>query len=124
MIKTIAAGQGLTVSGNMSWPYIYNNNNPIVGSMRYDGQTQSIMVFDGSSWIQFNTSYPLIELSPDVHELLMWVKQKRDREESIKELALSNSSIADASRKLNLAKEQLDILVALTDNDKNNGDLS
>jgi len=108
----------------MSWPYIYNNNNPEVGSMRYDGQTRNIMVFDGNNWIQLSTSYPLIEISPDVHELLMWVKQKRDREERIKELANSNSSIADANRKLNLAKEQLDILVALTDNHKNNGDLS
>jgi hypothetical protein len=124
VIKNISAGQGLTVTGNMSWPYIYNNNNPEVGSMRYDGQTRNIMVFDGNNWIQLSTSYPLIEISPDVHELLMWVKQKRDREERIKELANSNSSIADANRKLNLAKEQLDILVALTDNHKNNGDLS
>ena len=119
MIKSIAAGQGLSVSNSTgSWPYFnnYNNSNSLAGTIKYDGQTQNIMVYDGTQWLNVPSNYPMIELSPDVHELLQWVKQKRDHDHKIKELAMKNDSVADALRQINMAKEQLDILVALSDN--------
>lgn len=120
MIKSIAAGQGVTVSNaTSSWPYFNNyNNNSLVGTVKYDGQTQNIMVYDGTQWLTVPSYYPMVELSPDVHELLQWVKQKRDYDYKIKELAMKNNSVADALHQMNVAKEQLDMLVALSDNHK------
>jgi len=77
MIKNITGGQGVTVSNSStSWPYFQNhNNNPLTGTIKYDGQTQNIMVYDGSTWQTLPSSYPLIQLSPDVHELLQWANK-------------------------------------------------
>lgn len=120
MIKSIAGGQGVVVSNSTSsWPYFQNyNNNSVVGTIRYDGSTQNIQVYDGNIWHTLSNLFPMIELSPDIHELLQWTKAQRDRDFKIKELALKNTSVADAKKQLDMAKEQLDILVALSDNNK------
>ena len=120
MIKAITGGQGITVSNSStSWPYFQNyNNNSVSGTVKYDGQTQSFMVYDGTMWQSLPSSYPLIEMSPDVHELLQWAKQKRDQEYKIKDLMLQYPTLADAKNQLDKAKEQFDILVALVNNNE------
>lgn len=122
MIKSITGGQGVTVSNSSpSWPYFQTyNNNPLAGTIRYDGTTQNFMVYDGSTWQTLPTLYPLIELSPDVHELLQWAKQKRDQEYNLKELVNKYPTLEDAKKQLDKAKEQFDILATMLEN-KTNG---
>lgn len=122
MIKSIAGGQGISVTNTgISWPFFQTyNNNPLTGTVRYDGQTQNLMVYDGISWHVLTTPYPLIELSPDVHELLQWAKQKRDQEYNLRELVNKYPTLEDAKKQLDKAKEQFQILAIMLEN-KTNG---
>lgn len=118
MIKSIAGGQGVAVSNASSnWPFFQNHtNNSLAGSVRYDGNTQNFQVFDGAHWITISTMYPMIELTPDVHELLQWAKKKRDQEYKLNDLIRQYPLLRSSKDKLDLAKEQLDILLALVQN--------
>jgi hypothetical protein len=111
MIKNIVGGQGIIVSGSYtSQPYI-NMSNPSAGMVRYNGS--NFEVYDGGSWMTLHSSYPVIELSPDIHELLQWAKLKRDYEFKIKTMIDQHPELEDAGRNLKKAQEQFDLLLAL-----------
>lgn len=120
MIKSITGGQGITVTNSpLQWPYFQHNNNSVAGTIKYDGQTQNFLVYDGVSWQTLHASFPLVELSPDVHELLQWAKQKRDQEYKIKDIIRKYPMLEDAKQQLDKAKEQFDILAIMLENKAN-----
>lgn len=120
MIKNLFSQDGVEVMYNnsSSWP-TFNPGLPSSGQLRYNGQTQNFEVYDGYGWTIIYNSMPHIKLSTEVNELLQWAKQKRDQENKIKELALSNSTIADAKKNLDMAQEKLDVILALCQNTSN-----
>jgi len=116
MITGIAGGQGIAVtSGNLSAPYI-DSSRPSAGMMRYIGS--NIEVYDGSGWIILSNSYPTIQLTPDVHELLQWAKQKRDEEYRIKELIREHPTLAAALEIVKDAQSKFDMLAVLVQDPK------
>lgn len=118
MIKGISGGQGIQISGgNALLPYI-NMGNQSAGLVRYNGNSQSFEVYDGVSWYSMSNSYPCVELSPDVHELLQWAKRKRDEECRLKELVQQYPVLLDAKKEIDKAQSQFDMLVTLVNRQK------
>lgn len=119
MIKTINAGTGLTVQNSYTtWPQFYNNNssNPLIGQVKYNGSSQTFEVYDGTSWLMMNSSYPTVELSGEVQSVLTWARAKMAEEYRIKELAAKHPSVADALEAVKQAEEQVKVVAALVDN--------
>ncbi len=121
MIKGINTGTGVQVSGGYTtWPSFYHNasstGNTLVGQVRYNGSSQNLEVYDGTSWLMMASSYPTIELSPDVQSVLNWAKMKMAEEARIRELAAKHPAVAEALRAVEQAEEQVRIVAALVDN--------
>lgn len=111
MIKGIAGGQGIVVSGgSLSQPYI-DSTRSSAGMVRYI--SNNLEVYDGSTWQIIGSSYSMIELTPDVHELLQWAKAKRDEEYRIKELVRENPTLAAAQEAVQTAQSKFDMLAVL-----------
>ena len=118
MIKAISAGPGLQVdNGYTSWPTFYNNstasNNTLVGQVRYNGANQNMEVYDGMTWMTMNSSYPTINLSPDVQATINWARAKMAEESRLENLAKDNPTLRDALDALRQAEEQVRIVAAL-----------
>ena len=117
MIKgfnTGTTGGYLHVNGHNYTPHISPNaNNPSTGMLRVNGSNYE--VFDGSSWQQFGT-YADISLSQAAIAALDWCQRKMTEEAKIKELCDKSPTVADAYEKYNRAKEQLEVVLTLTDN--------
>lgn len=95
MIKNITGGQYIDVmSGNSSYPYV-NMSNPSAGMMRYNGNNQSLEVYDGSSWMTISGNYSKVDLNNDAKELLEWARAKRAEENYLKNEAERNPTIKD-----------------------------
>ena len=56
-----------------------------------------------------------IMLTPEADIILEWAAKKMKEEQRIQELAKNNPTIADAVDTVNRAKEQLDMILLLTD---------
>lgn len=106
-------GQGINVVGSSyNTPYI-DMSRPSSGMVRYNGSSNNLEIYDGSAWIQMSSSFPTIELSYEVQQLLEWARQKRDNELRLKELSVDSPALQDAIATLKKAQEQVEILAAL-----------
>ena len=118
MIKSINGSNGITISGGYStWPQFYNNstaaNNTLVGQVRYNGSSQNMEVYDGTTWLTMSSGYPTVELSSDVQAVVNWARAKMMEEARILELAAKHESVADALQAVARAQEQVRIVAAL-----------
>lgn len=118
MIKGINTGPGLQVSnGYASWPQFYNSvqttGNSLIGTVRYNGSSQNLEVYDGNSWMIMTSSYPTVELSGEVQSILNWAKVKMVEEARLQQLAQDNATLKDALDALRRAEEQVKIVAAL-----------
>jgi hypothetical protein len=98
MIKHINSSSRYTVvQGGTTIP-TYINNVPgymNVGDVRYNTQMQRLEVYDGQMWIEINTGYASVGLTPDDEMALDWVMKKRSEDLALEQLAKSNTTIAD-----------------------------
>lgn len=120
MIKGINTGTGLQVNnGYTTWPQFYNSmqntGNSLIGSVRYNGSSQNLEVYDGNSWLIMSASYPTVELAPHVQAVVVWAQTKMAEEARIKELAAKHPAVADALEAVARAEEQVRIVAALVD---------
>jgi hypothetical protein len=112
MIRNITPGPGINISGNVyNAPYYIDTTKPSAGLVRYQGG--NFEVFDGSSWLPLQSSYPMIELDGVTQEAVAWVKRKMVEEKRLEELAKSHPAVADAIDAVRLAEKQLKTVVAL-----------
>ena len=107
MIKSIASGVGVKVSGgDSSFPYVpMNHENPIQGMIRVWGS--DLQVFNGSSWTVMPTSYASVTLDEYALDLLDWVRMKKKEEEILISLPNDNPAVKLARQNVNLAKQAL-----------------
>jgi hypothetical protein len=114
MIKGLAGTHGVTVSGgNTSVPYVNQNiNNPMQGMLRINGT--DMQVFDGSNWLNMNTSYATVGLDTDMQDLLQWARKKRDEENEWYNLASSSEAVRIALEQLEQAKTRLELTAILS----------
>ena len=120
MIKNITTGAGLQASSSYSnWPSFYNTisgtGNNLLGQVRYNGTSQNLEVYDGSSWLTLTSSYPTIELASHVQAVVAWAQTKMAEETRLKELAAKHPSVADALAAVDQAQEQVRIVAALVE---------
>jgi hypothetical protein len=113
MIRNITGGQGIHVSGSVyNAPYI-DTTRASAGMVRY--VNGNLEVYDGSSWLPLQSSYPQIELDGVTVEVVQWVKQKMIEEKRLLELAQTHPTVADALAAQRRAEEVVRITVALCD---------
>jgi hypothetical protein len=108
MIKGITGGRYLNViNGSPATTHIGNySNQPGLGNVRYNPNSQNIEICDGNSWQIMNTSYATVELDYEARELLDWAREKRNEDLKLKELLEKHPAVRDL-------KEKLDVTVAL-----------
>jgi hypothetical protein len=86
MIKEINVGKYLSVSGGQSsMPYI-SPGSMGAGMLRWNSNTNSMEVNDGSIWKQIGMNYATLELSSEAITILNWAKKKMDEENQLDEL--------------------------------------
>ena len=95
-------------------PYI-NMGAPSSGMMRYNGNTQSIEVFDGSSnvWLQMQGKNVDIQLSGQIQSVVAWAQLRMTEESEWEKLAKTNDAVKIALENMKKAKQQLDITAKL-----------
>jgi hypothetical protein len=117
MIATITAnGNSLlwVSTGGSTMPYI-NMNAPSSGMMRWNGNNNSIEVFDGSTnlWQQMYGKTADIQLSPQIQAVINWANLKMAEESEWEKLAKTNDAVKIALENMKKAKQQLDITAKL-----------
>ena len=114
MIKGLLGDQGITVSGgDTSVPYVYpNTTNPMTGMMRVWGT--DTQVFDGSSWLNMNSSYATVSLDPESQVLLDWARRKMVEEQDLPSLMEKHPGLKDA-------KDRFEVMLALVKEHKDQG---
>ena len=113
MIRTITSGAGIHVSGSVyNAPYI-DTTRASAGMVRYIGG--NFEVYDGSSWLPLQSSYPQIELDSMTLEAVQWVRRKMEEEKRMLELAKKHPTVADALLARDRAEDAVKIAVALCD---------
>jgi hypothetical protein len=113
MIRNITSGPGITVSGSVyNAPYI-DTTRASAGMVRYIGG--NLEVYDGSSWLPLQSSYPTIELDSETWEIVRWAQNRMVEEERMLELAKNHPTVADALATRERAEEAVRIAVALCD---------
>jgi hypothetical protein len=81
--------------------------------VRYIGG--NLEVYDGSSWLPLQSSYPTIELDGITQEALQWTRRRMEEEKRMLELAKTHPTVADALAAQQRAEEAVRIAVALCD---------
>ena len=113
MIKGLMGDAYVNVSGgDTSLPYVtQNTNNPIQGIIRVNGNL--LETFDGTRWIQINSSYATVSLTATCQAAMNWVIDKMTEEQKMKALAEQHPAIADLVAAVDNAQEQLRMTAAL-----------
>jgi hypothetical protein len=81
--------------------------------VRYIGN--NLEVYDGSSWLPLQSSYPTIELDGMTVEVVQWARRRMEEETHMMELARNHPTVADALAARERAEEAVRIAVALCD---------
>ncbi len=114
MIKGLRGDQGITVSGgDTAVPYInQNTTNPMTGMMRVWGS--DLQVFDGSSWLNMNSSYATVSLDSELQVLLNWGRRKMLEEQDLQSLMEKHPGLKDT-------KDRYEVMLALVREHKDQG---
>jgi hypothetical protein len=117
MIKAIhSSGRYIQVIG--ANPSTYVNANPGaqgVGNLRFNTSGQRLEVYDGSSWLELNTSYASIGLNPDAEAAIEWAQRQMTEEKRLAALAKDHPAVADAMEAVKQAQERVQVVAALVD---------
>ena len=111
MIRNITGGMGIHISGSVyNAPYV-DSTRASAGMVRFI--SNNFEVYDGSSWLPLQSSYPQVELDGITQEALQWTRRRMEEEKRILELAKNHPTVADALAAVKKAQEQLDIVVTM-----------
>ena len=115
MIKAIhSSGRYIQVIGANPSTYVNANSGAQgVGNLRFNTGGQRLEVYDGSSWLELNTSYASIGLNPDAEAAIEWAQRQMTEEKRLAELAKDHPAVADALAAVEKAQEQVKIVAAL-----------
>lgn len=118
MIKGLMGSNGVVVKGgDTSLPYVNQNiNNPIQGMIRVNGQ--DLQVFDGSGWVQMNTSYATVGFDAHTQSLLSWVEAQRTMSFKRMEAVQKNPALTSAFEAIARAEANFDILSKFVEHDQ------
>lgn len=105
MIDYVMGGEYLNVSSNKgAQPYInMSNNQPMVGALSFDSNSQSIKVYDGSSWMTVGGGSATINLSSNAVSILKWAERKMQEEHELNALCDKHPTIKSLVDEMNAA---------------------
>jgi uncharacterized spore protein YtfJ len=113
MIDYVYGGEYMNVTSSKgATPYI-NTINPITGMVAYDGSSQSMKVYDGSSWLTVGGGVANIHLTPQAISILKWAEQKMLQEAERNKLAETNPTVKDLMDQIKEKEEQINIVQSL-----------
>lgn len=119
MIKTIQGGPYLTVShyGGMHIDaYSGNANQGGVGQVRFNPNSQTLEVWDGTSWKNI-MGHAEVKLNTEAESILNWAREERARQLQYEELAKKHPAVADALESVKDAELKLRELAILCTED-------
>jgi len=130
MITSLNAATGIAVhNGTSVYPTIYNttyitdntiNVGPVgtkiiyPGDVRYNALNYNLEIFDGCTWVTLPKTFPTIELTHDVMELLNYVRTLKANEISLKERAEKVPAIRDLLRQRQEIDDKIKMVEILT----------
>ena len=113
MIRNITGGMGIHISGSVyNAPYV-DSTRASAGMVRFI--SNNFEVYDGSSWLPLQSSYPQVELDGITQEAVQWTRRRMEEEKRMLELAKMHPTVADALAAQKRAEEAVRIAVALCD---------
>jgi hypothetical protein len=113
MIRNITGGMGIHISGSVyNAPYV-DSTRASAGMVRFI--SNNFEVYDGSSWLPLQSSYPQVELDGITQEAVQWTRRRMEEEKRMLELAKTHPTVADALAAQQRAEEAVRIAVALCD---------
>lgn len=113
MIRNITGGSGIHVSGSVyNAPYV-DSTRASAGMVRFI--SNNFEVYDGSSWLPLQSSYPQVELDGITQEAIQWTRRQMEEEKRMLELAKTHPTVADALAARERAEDAVRIAVALCD---------
>jgi hypothetical protein len=103
MIDYMVGGEYINVVSNRgATPYVnMSSSQPMVGALAYDHGSQSMKVYDGSSWQIIGGGSASINLTPNAVNILKWAERKMQEEYELQRLAESNPTIKDLVDQMN-----------------------
>ena len=113
MIDYVYGGEYMNVTSSKgATPYI-NTGHPITGMVSYDGSSQSMKVYDGSTWMTVGGGVANIHLTPQAISILKWAEQKMLEEAERNKLAETTPAIKDLMNQIKEKEEQIRIVQSL-----------
>jgi hypothetical protein len=109
-----SAGGHITVSGGSPGRIYIDNNQHLAGSVKFDRGLNSLMIFDGTNWIQMPHSYASVGLNGLAESAISWAATKMVQEEEYVRLAKDHAAVQIALDNLEKAKQQLAVTVMLS----------
>ena len=104
---------GIHISGSVyNAPYV-DSTRASAGMVRFI--SNNFEVYDGSSWLPLQSSYPQVELDGITQEAIQWTRRRMEEEKRMLELAKTHPTVADALAAQQRAEEAVRIAVALCD---------
>ena len=115
MIDHVYGGEYLSVTSSKgAMPYVnMSSNQPMVGALSFDYNSQSMKVYDGSGWMTVGGGVANIHLTPNAISILKWAEKKMLEEVERNKLAETNPAIKDLVNQIKEKEEQLKIVQAL-----------
>jgi hypothetical protein len=114
MITNITGSEYIQVSGGGSTPPFISTSAIGAGMMRWNPNMNCIEVSDGVSWKQIVPSYPAIDLTPDVKNLLEWARAQRTMYMRRLEAAQKNPALLKALEAIKRAEENFELLDSIS----------
>jgi hypothetical protein len=104
MIDYLVGGEYLNVTSNKgAQPYInMSSNQPMIGAMSYDHNSQSMKVYDGNNWQTIGGGSATVNLTGQAISILKWAEQKMQEEKELIALAEKHPSIKDLVDQMNI----------------------
>jgi hypothetical protein len=115
MIDYIAGGEYLNVTSNKgAMPYInMSSNQPMVGALSFDYNSQSMKVYDGNGWMTVGGGSATVNLNQHAISILKWAEQKMLEEAERNKLAETTPAIKDLMNQIKDKEEQIKMVMTL-----------
>lgn len=96
-------GEYLSVTSSKgAQPYINKGSGqPMIGAMSYDSNSQSMKVYDGSTWMSVGGGSATVNLNGNAISILKWAERKMQEEYELLRLAESSPAIKDLVDQMN-----------------------
>jgi hypothetical protein len=115
MIDHVYGGEYLAVTSSKgAMPYInMSSNQPMVGALSFEYNSQSMKVYDGNGWLTVGGGVANIHLTPNAINILKWAEQKMLEEAERNKLAETFPAIKDLMNQIKEKEEQISIVQSL-----------